>query len=184
MDYVDITRDAIPTNIVDPLYYQGHAFFISDPLKGLKWLRDIGQENVAEITTLRVYVEPKYNWLKLDEPLTGHHWCEFFSLLAERATHLAVIAIYWDCDVESWEEGRLGGGSDPDMVWAVEQLEQLEELREVAFTGYYDESWAEYFGERFGREIVEMKAQLEAEEPLSAQGAEYLENLAVYRQLS
>ncbi|CAG8953283.1 hypothetical protein HYFRA_00003490 [Hymenoscyphus fraxineus] len=167
--------------ILHPHYHGLNRFCIDSASEGIRWLTAIGTANASHITRVCISIPSRYNWLDLDKPLSGHQWCDFFAFLVKRAPKLREVTIFWDCDVHEWKKGFLGGGSDPDMCLALEELGRLHEL---VFAGFYDEDWPVFFGERVGVKVIEVKRELEMRRELSLAERMYLDNLRLFRKRS
>lgn len=92
------------------------------------------------------------------------------------------MKIFWDCDTREWEVGRLGGGSDPDMLFAVKELKGLKELERLEFGGFYDDTWVKALWDQLDMEASTVEEALDAKEDLSSLERIYLENLAIFRE--
>ena len=132
---------------------------IDDPSGALRWLEQIGRDNVTHLAKLRIFVCAVYHLgPHLDicgRPPSGPKWCEFFDKLAREATGLRDIYIYWDAEPTCW---HFGGGFDVDVVRA---LARIKGLHRMQIDGFFAKEWPAYLEEKVGMKVWERQGQKE-----------------------
>jgi hypothetical protein len=132
---------------------------IHDPSWALRWLEQIGRDNVKHLAKLRIFVYAPYHLGPYpdlcDRPPTGLKWCELFDRLASEATGLRDIYIYWDAEPMF---GHFGGGFDVDVVRALARIKSLHKLE---IDGYFAKEWPAYLEEKVGIKVWERQGQSE-----------------------
>jgi hypothetical protein len=132
---------------------------IDDSSWALRWLEQIGRDNVKHLAKLRIFVHAVYHLGPypglFDEPPSGPKWCELFDKLASEATGLRDIYIYWDAEPAFW---HFGGGFDVDVVRALARIKGLQKLE---IYGYFAKEWPAYLEEKTGMKVWESQGQKE-----------------------
>jgi hypothetical protein len=142
-----------------PAYYSENTFMLDDPSFALRWLEQIGQDNIKHLAKLRIFPSAVYNLGPYPSfsgaPASGPKWCELFDTLANKAIGLREIYIYWDAEPTCW---HFGGGFDVDVVRALARIQGLQKL-EIA--GFFAKEWPAYLEGKLGMKVWGRQGQEE-----------------------
>ena len=131
---------------------------IDDPSGALRWLAQIGRDNVGSLTKLRFFIHAVYHPypdICGRPPPNSPKWCELFDRLASEAKGLREIHIYWDAEPIL---RHYGGGSDVDVVRALARITGLQKLE---IDGYFAKEWPAYSMDKVGVQVWKRQGQRE-----------------------
>lgn len=105
------------------MLYSENKFLVDKAKQFLDWLQQIGSVNITLLKSLRifphaVYSETGQTWLGDSESpdYSGPTWCKLLSKLADEATGLGYVYVYFDAEEDF---GHYGAGKDLNFVRAL-----------------------------------------------------------------
>jgi len=155
---------SVTHNLVNPSpeYYSTNLFQIDFPEQALRWLDNIGQQNVESLRSLRLWVGSLYR----EQPRPSPHpnplpgveesfdmlfgssmrvtadWRTIFERISQMK-HLRTLDVVWDADTDNYM--RWGGGADVRLVRALGKMDFLDSLK---ISGCFAKEWPAYLNSR------------------------------------
>ena len=155
------------------ILYSGNAFMADHAGQFLDFLRQIGPANVASLRSLRIAPSAAYCETEIsrwggppDPDYLSTTWCELLNKLADEATGLRHVSVYFDTAVEI---DMFGAGRDVAFVRALARMKISGRLK---LEGYFAAPWPRYLEEALGKPVWDAR---DHKKP-------YLEELAAFQQ--
>ena len=130
-----------------PILYSQNIFALTWPDQICKWLTQIGRANIKLLKTIHILVLPKWNEEEEYFARTTGCWYKVLDLLAQEATGLRHILIYWSASFRPGDYGK-------DLRF-VRELAKIQGLQSMVVDGFYGMHWPRYLTEKMGVTVVE-----------------------------
>ena len=140
-----------------PVLYSTNSFLICEPEQVLKWFNQIDRINIGLLKSIRICPHAVYSTAEvpsLFSPNTSLPWYKVLDRLAQEATGLRHVYVFWDAE-ESM--GHYGAGKD---LRFVRKLAKIQGLQSMAIDGYYAMHWPRFLADKMGVLITEDSTQI------------------------
>lgn len=136
-----------------PILYSENSFLVANPEGILQWLKQIGPVNTKLLKRVCIVVDAVWSTVARpstrDRPRGGSRWYKLLNRLAQEATGLRHIYMYWEAQDTC---GDYGAGAD---VRFVRELVKIRGLQSVVINGFYGKQWPKYMTEKMGVAVQE-----------------------------